>query len=784
MNLEQKALEFFSILEENYYLTRNLDKVKDHLSDRITWIGTGINEVCTSLEEAFIALSNEVKEYSGTFTISDSDINYIELSNNLCAIFGSVIVTPESIEIEEENVRFTLILKDNGDKMSLEHVHFSHPDLNQGLNSYFTPKKRMENHANLQDKINMRRRQLEVLTKNIPGGAFQCMNDAPLTLLSMSDGFLSLVDYTREEIETLFDNKFINLVYPEDRAKVIYDIQTQFDNTSDLELEYRICQKDGQPIWIIDKCRKIKNDDGITYYCILIEITDRKREQEELRLSLERYQVVINQTTDIVFEWDVLNDSLIFSNNFYKKFGYEALSTEVSQTLILSNNVHANDKKALSTIMHQCLAGVPYSETELRIKKETGSFIWCRIRVTTQFNDYNQPVKVIGIIVDINDEKKQKQKLLDQAQRDPLTGLYNKAAISSVIESCIKENTDHVNQALFILDIDYFKNINDSYGHLTGDKVLTEVAMALKNSTRSSDFVGRIGGDEFVVFLPEVTTTDATIKKAQHILDEIRKLRPFKNEKNLTCSIGITICSSNESNFTDLYQQADEALYSRKSEGRNGCTLFDNQLHLDLYQSWSLAKDSNHENYNYNESYILDQGIAQYCFRTLFNAENFDTALQSLLEILGRSFDVSRTYVFETTPDSSHMTMTYEWCNEGIQPQINNLQNLSFQKELSNYKNRFDKEGVFVWTGSNEEEGKLKDLIESQGIKSLLQCAVSLEGNFLGGIGFDECVRDEREWSENQIHVFKLSANVLSTFIIQQRMLRYIKTLKQNKDSD
>lgn len=783
MNLEQRALEFFAYLEENYYLKRDLKSVENCLSNNISWIGTGVNEVCTNLEEAGQALTNEVKEYDGTFSISDSDINYIELSDNLCIIFGSIIVTPQSFELAEENLRFSIILKDIDGKMTLEHVHFSHPDIMQGEDNYFTPKSRMNTHCNLQNKVDQRRRQLEILTKNIPGGAHQCLDDDGLTLVAMSDGFLTMLGYTREEVQSLFDNKFMNLIYPDDRAKILRDIQQQANDKDELELEYRLNHKNGQPIWILDKCRRVHTDGQSSFYCILIENTDRKKEQEELRLSLERYQVVINQTTDIVFEWDVINDTLNFSNNYYKKFGYIALSSDISQVLMLSNNIHPGDKKNLSTIMRKCIAGEPFAETELRIKKESGPFIWCRVRVTTQFNDYKQPVKVIGIIVDINDEIRQKQKLLDQAQRDPLTGLYNKSAIYSVIDSCIRENIDHTTQALMILDIDYFKSINDLYGHLTGDKVLSEVAKALKDATRSTDFVGRIGGDEFIIFLPEVINTAAVLKKADNILDAIRSLRPFKDERHLTCSVGIAMNVSHETSYFDLYQAADEALYIRKNNGRDGSTLFDSEIHSNLNKVLNNHRNNEQTDNNYANNYVVDQGLAQYCFRTLFASDNFESDLTSLLEIIGRSFDVSRTYVFESDEDYNHVNMAYEWCNDGIEPQLALLQDFTYDEDLDDYQSNFNEEGIFIWSKTNPISEKLLKVLEVQGIKSMLQCGVYYQGHFLGGIGFDECVREDREWSPAQISSFKLTANVLSTFMIQHRMLQYLLKLTGNKDS-
>lgn len=776
MNLEEKALNFFALLEENYYIKRNLSNIQNSLSDNITWIGTGINEVCSSLSDAIEALTAEVKEYSGTFTISDSDVNYVALSEDLCYLFGSLIVTPISSEIAEENLRFSVILRDGGDEMKVEHVHFSHPDLLQDEHSYFTPKSRLDNHCNLQERVDSRRRQLELLTKNIPGGAHECKDDAGLTLISMSDGFLSLVGYSREEINTLFDNKFINLIYPEDRASVIAAIQKSICNgDEDSEIEYRIYHKSGKPIWILDKCRYIKTDHCSSFYCILIEITDRKQEQEDLRLSLERYQVVINQTTDIIFEWDVLSDTLSFSNNFYKKFGYIAISKDISQKLVMSDNIHNTDIQSLTTIMRQCLAGIPFTETELRLKNNKNEYIWCKIRATTQFNNYKQPIKVIGIIVDINDDKKQKEKLLNQAQHDPLTGIYNKVAINSIIDSCIKDNSNGVNQAMFILDIDFFKNINDTYGHLTGDRVLSEVARALKNSTRSSDYIGRIGGDEFVVFLPEVISENAAVKKAEKILEQLNQLRPFKNEMNLTASIGIAMTSSSDDSFVNLYENADKALYAQKNNGRNGYTLYNENFHKN--SSIQAFNIKNYTDDNFTENHVVDFGLAQYCFRTLFNADSFDSVISDLLEIIGRSFDVSRTYIYETLEDNKHTSMIYEWCNDGIEPQVNKLQNFDYDEDLGGFRDNFDKDGLFKWSLKDETNNNLEEVLSYQDIKSMLHCAIMYKGIFLGGIGFDECVHDDREWAKTQISTFKLTANVISTFFIQDRLNKKVEKL-------
>ncbi|MEG2665366.1 MAG: diguanylate cyclase, partial [Hafnia sp.] len=194
------------------------------------------------------------------------------------------------------------------------------------------------------------------------------------------------------------------------------------------------------------------------------EITYRKREQEELRLRLEQHQIIMDQTTDIIFEWDIRKDTLNFSQNWRKKFGYEAIASEISGRIPLSDNIHKEDMSAFVKIIKDTAAGVPYSETEFRIKNIKGRYTWCRIRATTQFDDDGRAIKAIGVILDINEETKEKQNLQKLAQRDPLTGIYNKAATNALVARRMGYFDITVLQALLMIDVDYFKSVNDTYG--------------------------------------------------------------------------------------------------------------------------------------------------------------------------------------------------------------------------------------------------------------------------------------------------------------------------------
>ena len=179
---------------------------------------------------------------------------------------------------------------------------------------------------------------------------------------------------------------------------------------------------------------------------------------------------------------------------------------------------------AFRQLLKAASAGAPYSSAEFRIRSWDGRYLWCRIRATTQFDSEGRPIKAVGVITDIDAEKKHEQRLLEQAQKDSLTGLLNQSAARSRAAELIEGRRPEEIQALMILDLDNFKNVNDQYGHLCGDAVLTDLAACLKRQFRGSDVIGRIGGDEFAVFLSSLSQASDAGVKAGEILAAIAAL--------------------------------------------------------------------------------------------------------------------------------------------------------------------------------------------------------------------------------------------------------------------
>ena len=370
------------------------------------------------------------------------------------------------------------------------------------------------------------------------------------------------------------------------------------------------------------------------------------------------------------------------------------------------------------------------------------------------------------------------ERLLEQAQKDSLTGLLNQSAARSRAAELIEGRRPEEIQALMILDLDNFKNVNDQYGHLCGDAVLTDLAACLKRQFRGSDVIGRIGGDEFAVFLSSLSQASDAGVKAGEILAAIAAL-PLEGapDLQLSCSVGIALCPADGADYQRLYQCADLALYQAKSQGK-ACFAYYSQELKDGPGRSGRSRSAVSSPIDSDSVCDVTEQLARYAFRMLYDAGTTEAAIGQMLEVVGRAYDVSRVYIFENSADDTLCYNTFEWCGEGVSSERENLQGLSYQEDLGDYQSNFDANGIFYCRDISTLHPHLYAVLAPQGICSMLQCAILDDGRVKGYVGFDEC-RANRYWTQEQIESLTLVARVLSTFLMKQRLREHVQALEQ-----
>ncbi len=165
---------------------------------------------------------------------------------------------------------------------------------------------------------------------------------------------------------------------------------------------------------------------------------------------------------------------------------------------------------------------------------------------------------------------------------------------------------------------------------------------------------------------------------------------------------------------------------------------------------------------------MANDNIVRYAFRKLYSSHDLEKSVRELLGFIGKKTNVSRVYVFENSEDNRFCSNTYEWCNEGVPSEIENLQNISYETDIPGYADNFNEQGIFYCPDVAILPKKVYDIVAPQGIKAMLHCAIRENGVFRGYIGFDDC-REPRMWTREQIELLSFFSEALAMFLLRQR---------------
>lgn len=205
---------------------------------------------------------------------------------------------------------------------------------------------------------------------------------------------------------------------------------------------------------------------------------------------------------------------------------------------------------------------------EYREKLPNGETRWLRLLIDLVEYPNSSEIEAFLMYENIDEAKRIEQETKELVENDHLTGVLNRATFAARVNSIISSGDEHSCHAMYMMDIDNFKNVNDTLGHKVGDELLTEVANGLRASVRSSDFVGRLGGDEFMVFLCNINDKNAMEKKARTICSTVKK--SLDKGVEISGSVGIAVAPQDGTDFETLYKNADEALYYIKRSSKDG----------------------------------------------------------------------------------------------------------------------------------------------------------------------------------------------------------------------
>lgn len=294
---------------------------------------------------------------------------------------------------------------------------------------------------------------------------------------------------------------------------------------------------------------------------------------ESLSETDQRYRTIVEMTDNIVFEINFRKNTVFMSENFNQKFSFRPQSDALQDSFFYRGRIHKDDRERFLADFEKILNSCSEMQGEYRFKNIYGDFAWMLIRCKKIFDSKNSPVKIIGVIVDIDREKRNQMNLLQKASYDALTQLYNRETFMKTLANEFELSLMRKTLlALMFIDLDDFKHFNDDYGHACGDEVLKYVAESIREIVSDQGFAGRYGGDEFVVCLNNIKYFDDAGKIAEKIISVLSKgfVSELLDQKfSVHCSIGIAFFNENGKNCEEVIYAADEAMYSVKKHGKS-----------------------------------------------------------------------------------------------------------------------------------------------------------------------------------------------------------------------
>jgi diguanylate cyclase (GGDEF)-like protein/PAS domain S-box-containing protein len=425
--------------------------------------------------------------------------------------------------------------------------------------------------------IEEKERQLRQVIDSIPTPMVYCDADSRYQYVNQA-----FADYVGLRQQDVIGRSMRELLGEERWASFLTELERLRAGES-LSTERLLRFSDGRERWMNVRLTPRRDAGGrfLGHYAMAVDIHEQKLVEQELRRANAVLSAHIDNTPLAVIEWDTEGRVLRWSGQAEAVFGWSA--AEMRGRLLGERRfVYEDDDEAVAAMVKRLVAGGNGRHATLlnRNYRKDGSVIWVEWHHSALRDDEGRVISILSLAQDVSSRIQAEERLQYMATHDGLTGLPNRVLLNDRLEGALaRSRRAQRGAAVMFLDLDHFKDVNDTLGHRIGDELLKELARRLRGALRQSDLLARISGDEFVMVLEDLPAGEALDRVAAKVLEETRRPFPLDGHAvQVSASLGLAIFPADGEDAETLLRNADAAMYHAKELGRNNFRTYSAEL--------------------------------------------------------------------------------------------------------------------------------------------------------------------------------------------------------------